>query len=81
MAVFCRVVIEQLGDDGVLTARLTEIIDGDILCQIPGDFLGTVTQGVESGFRKVKLGVFSRNRADNEVYQNRQNDNSDGDCR
>jgi len=61
------VAVQQLCDDGVLAARLGQIVDGDILRQGVGDVLGAVAEGVEPGFREVELGVLRRNGPDDEV--------------
>ena len=58
------VAVQQLCDDGVLAARLGQIVDGDILRQGVGDVLGAVAEGVEPGFREVDLGVLRRNGPD-----------------
>ena len=75
------VAVQQLCDDGVLAARLGQIIDGDILRQGVGDVLGAVTEGVEPGLREVEHGVLRRNGPDDEVEQDGQHDHQHRDRR
>ena len=75
------VAVQQLCDDGVLAARLGQIVDGDILRQGVGDVLGAVAEGVEPGFREVELGVLRRDSPDDEVEQDGQHDHQHRDRR
>ena len=72
------VAVQQLCEDGVLAARLGQIIDVHILRKAPGDLLGAVAEGVKPRLRKVKLGVLRRDSPDDEVEQDSQQDGQHG---
>ena len=57
MAAFFTVVVQQLCDNGVLAAGLTQIINGDILIQTIHQLFGAVAQRVHFGGGKVELRI------------------------
>ena len=63
------VVIQQLGDNGILAAGLTEIINGHILIQALHQLPGAVAQRVHFGGREVELGVFFRDGPHQQIDQ------------
>ena len=72
VAALRRVVIQQLGDDDILVARLRQIINFNVLGQIFDHLNGVVAQGVEPRLREVPFRIPGRDGPDDEVEQNDQ---------